>query len=372
VPSLALKKQWQELLTEWNIEATVKVINTASKEIDQTDLLVVDEMHRAAGETFINLFDKITYNKLIWLTATIERQDGRHLLLLEKAPIVDEVTLTECRINNWISNFNIYLLTTSLIEAERKEYDIIDSGINTLKEKINPHATLLTAEEDIKYFKVKSNPRLWTVYRATSKVFLVQDLIKQSRGRSIRAENFRTLNSEEKNMLYLRAVNASRYYNLLRQRKSLTNNTYNKNLLVTKLIDLLKGKTIIFAQDIKTVKDLAVKYPNAATYHSKQSQKVNESNLLKFTKECDLMLSVKALNAGIDVPEITNAVIISSTASKIDATQIIGRSIRYKKNKVANIIFLYAENTQDEVRLLNSMYSKKFSIVDYESLKPLL
>ena len=130
VPRLALQNYWQNILEQWDIEGTVLVINTASKNIYSCDMLILDEVHTVPAESFIEVFNTITYDKLIWLTATIERQDGNHKLILEKAPILDTISLEECLINNWISNYIVFIVELDLSESEKILYDKLTENAN--------------------------------------------------------------------------------------------------------------------------------------------------------------------------------------------------------------------------------------------------
>lgn len=48
---------------------------------------------------FKAIFDKVSYKMAICLTATLERLDGKEVILKEKCPVVDTITLTEAANN---------------------------------------------------------------------------------------------------------------------------------------------------------------------------------------------------------------------------------------------------------------------------------
>ena len=101
VPTITLKEQWEKELDKNKITiAEVYVINTAVKKNHECDLLILDEVHRYAAETFKRIFGQCGYKYILGLTATIERSDGKHEVLKEAAPIIDEVTLKECLDND--------------------------------------------------------------------------------------------------------------------------------------------------------------------------------------------------------------------------------------------------------------------------------
>ena len=91
------------------------------------------------------------------------------------------------------------------------------------------------------------------------------------------------------------------------------------------------------------------------SFHSKRSKKQQAEVLRKFkdgrTKQ-RVISSVKALNAGLDVPDCSLGIVAAGNSRKLDNIQRTGRIIRYIPGKTAVIINLYAPNTQ-EVAWLN-------------------
>ena len=129
VPTLYLKNQWLNLLKEHKLPLIeVLVINTASKTVIECDYLIVDEIHTAGSNFFINLFDTIKYKAFLGLTATLERSDGRHNLLLEKAPVIDCIDLEEALREGYISNYKIYNLPVKLSPDELLNYNKIQKS----------------------------------------------------------------------------------------------------------------------------------------------------------------------------------------------------------------------------------------------------
>ena len=84
VPTINLKAQWGKELKKHKVHKNceVIVINTAYKKETKCDLLICDEIHAYGAEQFIKVLDKIQYDFIFGLTATIERTDGKHDILL--------------------------------------------------------------------------------------------------------------------------------------------------------------------------------------------------------------------------------------------------------------------------------------------------
>ena len=125
VPTINLKNQWKKELRKNKVHKNcdVLVINTAYKTKQSCDLLICDEIHAYGAEQFIKVFDKITYDYIFGLTATIERSDGMHEVLLQYAPVIDEVSIDECHANGWVSDYLVYNLAVPMYDDEQEDYD---------------------------------------------------------------------------------------------------------------------------------------------------------------------------------------------------------------------------------------------------------
>ena len=110
VPTTTLKEQWETLLDKlgFGLNCTVEVINTAIKSNHICDLLIIDEAHRAAADTFSSIFVKTKYTYILCLTATIERLDGKEEIIKHYCPVCDTVTLEDCLMNGWVSQYKEY------------------------------------------------------------------------------------------------------------------------------------------------------------------------------------------------------------------------------------------------------------------------
>lgn len=99
-------------------------------------------------------------------------------------------------------------------------------------------------------------------------------------------------------------------------------------------------RTIIFAGTIKMAESL-----EKNTFHSK----TNDQHLKDFIdKKINRLSSVKALNEGINIPDVDNAVIVVVNSKERHLIQKIGRAIRRRDGKIAKIYICYAKGTVDE------------------------
>jgi len=91
-------------------------------------------------------------------------------------------------------------------------------------------------------------------------------------------------------------------------------------------------------------------------YHSEVKDKEKVLQDFKDNK-FKIMIAVKALDEGMNIPDLDFAIITSSSKQERQRIQRIGRLLRYKENKVATIYNLYCEGTKEEEWLRESLQS---------------
>ena len=315
VPTINLKNQWIVELRKNKVKdhCDVIVINTAYKSKAKCDLLICDEMHAYGAEQFIKVFDKITYQFIFGLTATIERSDGMHEVLLQYAPVIDEVPIEECHKNGWVSDYLVYNLAVPMLEDETEDYD-----------KAN------------KQFRYAAGQ------------------IGFGGSQSFNAAK-RYLNDKDADP-HKRAM-AAIYYNAMRKRGDICKNSQAKIPVIKALLDKFDDrKALLFSASTKFADDVQEELGDIClSFHSKRTKQQQVEILKKFkdgrTKQ-RIISSVKALNAGFDVPDCSLGIVAAGSSKKLDNIQRTGRIIRYVPGKTAVIINLYAPDTQ-EVSWLN-------------------
>ena len=315
VPTINLKNQWIVELRKNKVKdhCDVIVINTAYKSKAKCDLLICDEMHAYGAEQFIKVFDKITYQFIFGLTATIERTDGMHEVLLQYAPVIDEVPIEECHRNGWVSDYLVYNLKVPMYEDEQEDYD-----------------------------------------KANKKFRYAASQIGFGGSQSFNAAK-RYLNDKDADP-HKRAM-AAIYYNAMRKRGDICKNSQAKIPVIKALLDKFNDrKALLFSASTKFADDVQEELGDIClSFHSKRTKKEQTQILKKFkdgrTKQ-RVISSVKALNAGFDVPDCSLGIVAAGNSKKLDNIQRTGRIIRYVPGKTAVIINLYAPNTQ-EVSWLN-------------------
>lgn len=318
VPTLYLQNQWLNLLKENKLpNVEVLVINTASKTVIECDYLLVDEIHTAGSNFFINLFDTIKYKAFLGLTATLERSDGRHKLLLEKAPIIDCIDLEEALKEGYISNYKIYNLPVKLSPNELLTY-------NKIQKSYLYYEHLLGG---------KFNAWQEANIRLKSKDYTTEE--------------------RREALMFLKLVN---------QRKSALHDSKSKLILTKEILDKYPDrKSIIFCESIRFaqhIDDLLKK--QSVIYHSKLTLKEKKEAIKRFTDNrtaSNVMVSCKALDAGVDISGVNLGICCAGTSKILQSTQRLGRSIRKNADNIALYFNLYIEGTQEEKWLKSRCYN---------------
>lgn len=310
VPTIELRKQWLEELKKHKIKiAKVYVINTASKRDFDVDLLILDEIHRYAADTFKLVFENTVYKYVLGLTATLVRSDGMHELILDYLKVVDTITVNEALENGWISEYTIYNIAIPMDPEDLEAYT--------------------KANNSFKYFASQLGGK-FDAFR-TAQEWINSD------------------DSAEKGK-------AAAYYNAMRKRKDICLNNVNKVQAVKDIIDHLEDRNgLIFSANTKFADMIQeVLGPIAMTFHSKLKKKELDYVMKRFKDKrtkVRFLSTVKALNEGLDVPGACLGIVSGGTSSRIAFIQQLGRIVRFVEGKKAIMINLYTPETQEEAWL---------------------
>jgi len=321
VPTIQLKIQWEELLTETktpNVEVTV--INTAVKSVKSVNLLILDEIHRYASDVFQHIFSTVTYSGILGLTATMKRQDDRHYMLEKEAPIIDTIDLKEALAKQYISPFRIY-----------------NYGIEMGPEDAARYAAL--HKNFIRFFKM-FNFDFNVAMRALGDRSFRDTLAKQT-----------GFTAQE---TYMFAINFSKAMQL---RKKFLYNIPSKLSTAKELVMKYPVNTITFSETIKFAEEITevIGKDISFAFHSGLSAKRKKSMLERYRDPSDplrVINTARSLDEGFDVKDIELAIICSGSSTSRQYIQRIGRAVRYQEDKIATIINLYIKDSRDENWLL--------------------
>ena len=343
VPTETLKDQWVKALAKAGLfmNAEVAIINTVVKHEWNCDILVLDEIHRMAADSFQQVFDKVKYKLILGLTATLERLDERHTIIERYCPVCDRISIEEATQNEWLAPYKEYKV---YIDVDLTEY-------NALNREFNEHFAFFNYDFDLCMklvgkdgFRKRMAFRdlLYTGTDPTTKSQLLKDI-------TFHAMGFMRTMQKRKAFIY----------------------SHPKKVEITNLIlDYRRdSKAITFSPTI----EVAEKIKYGGVLHSKQTKKKNAMTLEDFIPmKVGVLNTSKALNEGADIQGLNLAIILSNTSSKTEKTQRIGRVIRFSPNKVAEIFTLVLRGTVEEEWFTRSNADKKYITIDEEQLMHVL
>jgi len=310
----------------------VAVLNSAAKFLPdqaraaQPLMLVVDECHRAGAPTFSKVLDSVAEYRL-GLSATPDREefddDGEPLEFDEQlvgrllGPVVYRFGLRDARNAGWLPDYELHHHGLTLHPAEREEYDRLSRRVDD-------------AADDLRNLGGETS-------RARQLRGRGDDLGKA-------AGAYVTLTAQRKDMLY-RVAERGRVAGAVALR-ALANGP-RKILFFHERVD-----------DAAALRDqLAWMLPEVgiALEHSRLPDAARVAALQDFRSgAAPLLVSVKSLIEGIDVPDAEVGISVASSSSVRQRVQSLGRVLRRSFDpdapaKKAEMHLLYVADTVDEV-----------------------
>lgn len=308
VPTENLKEQWELKIQQWNLNnCTVQVVNTACNNIKSYTLVVLDEVHMYGGNVFSKVF-KIKREFILGLTATIDPYSSVDMTIKQYCPVIDRITMEECRVNGWVADFEVYNLKVELTPDELTKYNKAEYLFRKMERALGGR------------FDAFDNANQW-----------------------INGDDV-----ERKKIGFL-------YINSMQKRRTILQNAENKVKITKEIINKFPDKkALIFSEGILMASEIKKQLGKSCLiYHSKLNshEKKNVLNLFSTSDQVKVISSVRALNAGLDVPDCSLGIATSGNSKEIDDLQRTGRVVRKDGDKKALFINLYIPNTQDEVWL---------------------
>lgn len=317
VPTIDLMEQWQaNLKAEFDVEVgvygggenelqaiTVSTYDSAyirAEELGNKFMLAIfDEVHHLPAPSFSQIAELFVAPFRMGLTATYARVDERHKLLPRLLGNVVYELEPEDLAGVHLSHYKLEKILVDLKPQEQREYkDNYDIFTNYLKKK----GIRLRTPQDFQFF----------IMRTGSDPYARKALLARNRALNI-------------------ALNSSAKIDTL------------KSLLVKNS----KEKALIFTQHNKLVYKISKELLIPAITH--QTSKEERSEILSRFKSgvYNRIVTSKVLDEGIDVPDATLGIILSGTGSSREFVQRLGRLLRKKKNKEAELIEIVSRQTKE-------------------------
>lgn len=340
VPTEALQKQWLGHIDEWGFQFNVEVviINTCIKHTWQCDMLIIDEIHRTGAEEFSKVFEQVKYRIILGLTATIERLDGKHLLIQKYCPVVDDISTIECLANGWISEYKEYQV---LIDVDNIDYY---KSLN--KEWI----------EHFEFFQYDFGLAMSMVNKDGWKNKIkFRDTLYKGDDENMKKQVLQSIN-----------YHSARFITTMTARKAFIYSHPKKIEIARKILEARSGsKVITFSNSV----EMAEAIENGQNvYTGKTSKKKGRVMLEDFISgNIKTLHSCKKLDEGFDCPDASVAIILGFDSSETKSTQRRGRVVRKFEDKVAEIFYLVINNTQ-ETKWFSTAHSKTNNYITIDEM----
>ena len=333
-------RSWSEEFEKWNekeiFDTCVECIciQTAYKWYGKHyDLVIADEIHNYISPEYFNFFSQNKFDKLLGLSAYID--PIKILLLNTIAPICDRINTKRAGELKLISEFKLCTVPLELSIDERKSYDSVNGNFNRL---------FSFFEKDLKL-----------MYACMNKNTYINFLTRKG------------IELDSENSTFPFQCNAA-----MAKRKKLLYNASSKIQAVEHICKQYpEKKAIIFSQTIEFADKVTEKLGDTCvSFHSKIGKKARIANLDKLIdNETNVtrISTAKALNEGMNVPDISMAIIASGTSKTKDLIQRIGRVVRWEEGKQALIFRLYIENSQEEKWVSSSQQGYSVEVMRLDS-----
>ncbi len=272
------------------------------------DLLIVDEVHHVAAFEFRKALS-INCNWKMGLSATIEGEERTNILKRELGPIVYRFSLKEALEKGVLPKFKWKLHTVYLSVEEEEEFGKISRRISKLFRRISDDA------ETIKKISDGRRDSIEDLYEFIK-------LIGKARYKGIELpEHWRTLQA------------------LVLQRRWIIHRCKPKLEHAIKLAKhlALQNKVIVFAMDIDSCNLIANELEqdgvNVFLVHSDIDEDANR-RIIDFKKASHgALVGARMLEEGIDIPDAEIGINVSSSKTRLQLVQRMGRILRMKKGK---------------------------------------
>ena len=258
--------------------------------IERADAIVLDEVHHLGAKTALmrilpRLKDK---EYVLGLSAVPERGDMTHDFFLKEFPICYDLGLGEAVQSGIVSPLEVIPIPAEMTSAERKSYEANTALIKSAFKFCGPNIS-----NWMRYY----NPDT-----------------KQFVGR--------------KGML------------AITRRKKLLSRIDEKKAKILEIISKHDGdRVLLFSESVQAIEEikeyLSANNVRSETFHSHIEPWRKMEILQEWGRNFEVLLSVRALEEGLDVEEVAVGILITSGKSKRQFIQRIGRIIRRVEGKVA-------------------------------------
>jgi superfamily II DNA or RNA helicase len=311
VPTERILKTWVSALAKFGMRATayygrekdlspltISIYNSVIRHpeiVDRFKLVVLDEVHHAGADVFSRVLGLLDGKAVMALTATLRRSDGKHAVITAKLPIAYVLEFKTALEHGYVSQVDIIPVPAPLTSEESKMYREIEEKLNRVKIEL----------DDAKARSLPSVAKLDKMLKI-----------------------------------------------LLNKRRQILSKIPSKRAKVLEIVKSVEDdRILVFSESIESVETLKQYLlengVSAETYHSQKPEHVRDAIFDNWGKNFRVLLAVRALDEGVDVPEVKCGVIIASGKETRQLVQRLGRLIRPVQGKRAHVYVVYAEGTYE-------------------------
>jgi superfamily II DNA or RNA helicase len=271
--------------------------------LDAVDVVVLDEVHHLGAKTALKrLLPKLKQKEyVLGISSVPERPDLAHELFLKEFPICYDLSLGSAMKQGFVSPIEVFSRPAAMTSEERTEYLALTSKIK----------------------------------RAFS--FCGPNLARWSR----------CYNPKTKEYIGRQGIWA------MSKRKRVLSDVATKREEVFKIVsDHPEDRIILFSESVIAIENireyLVERGISCETFHSKIEPYKRMEILDRWGVDFQVLLSVRALEEGLDVKEVRVGILITSGRNKRQYIQRIGRIIRPMEGKTATFYVIYCPDTVEE------------------------
>lgn len=327
VPTETLRDvDWPDEMDKWGYghlkdNSNVRRIcqKSLSKEVPErdVDLIILDEVHHitALGFAFFNRDWKVF--SIMGLTATLpsskfDEDQDKLAIIRQLCPPVFKITLEEAIQLKLVSDFHIVAMLFDLDDKDRK----ILSG-------------------------TKAKPEMRT-----------------------EVQHYQYLTKKMQQSAYNPAMKWQKFTWIQKRTEFLMNLETKLKMAKDVIGEIIhEGRTVIFCGSI----DQSVKLCGENVYNSSTDDvKLNAFR----NEEISYLGVVNALNEGVNIANLDQAIIVQLSSKELALLQRIGREVRFREGHIARIVILVAKNTADEKWYRNAIANFDKSRIKEYYVKP--
>lgn len=288
-------------------------------------LLIADECHRYASGENRKIFEFVPYVKqtkgkyyAIGLSATPEAEGYKEVLIPSIGKEIYRYGFASAAAVRQFCPFCIYHISLPFSKTEMSEYQELSDHLLRIKKRLFSLCRYLADMDSGAFFS-----------------------------------QLRMLAGEKGEKAKL----AGAFLGISYKRKRLVCSASSRAVCVSDLIKRLEGKEkiIIFGERIEQAEQvyrvLSPQYPGrVGRYHSCMGEQANKNVLERFRDgSVRILITCKALDEGIDVPDVSVGIILSGTSAKRQRIQRLGRILRKSEGKeIACLYYLFIRDSGEE------------------------